>query len=195
MSNTAQAPVRSRTTKRSVANTVNLIMIVDTDVIKATYGPNAGINAARGLDHHEGINFLCPKANYKGQANGTTDPANIIFSANVQDYVAFWGTTMSNNSDDAVIIYDVLPNSGNTNVFNPFRSDEETLSGAIVPSQPNPVPGTQTSVSFYSFESKIKSKGTEAFTIYFALYEVDQDNPENQVLYGCYFWDPTIEVK
>ncbi|RFM30937.1 AidA/PixA family protein [Chitinophaga silvisoli] len=195
MSNTAQAPIRSRTTRRSVANTVNLIMVVDTDVIKSTYGPNSGLNDARGLDHHEGINLLCPKANYKGQANGQNDPANIIFSANVQDYVAFWGTTISNNSDDAVIIYDISPNSGNPNVFNPFRSDEETLSGAIVPSQPNPVPGTNTSVSFYSFESKVKNKGTEAFTISFALYEVDPNNPENQVLYGCYFWDPTIEVK
>ncbi|WPV66139.1 AidA/PixA family protein [Chitinophaga sp. LS1] len=195
MSNTAQAPIRSRTTQRSVANTVNLIMVVDTDVIKATYGRNAGQNEARGLDHHEGINLICPKANYKGQANGQNDPANIIFSANVQDYVAFWATTISNNSDDAVIIYNISPNSGNPNVFNPFRSDEEVRSGAVVPSQPDALPGTQTSVTFYSFESKVKTKGTEAFTIYFALYEVDPANPENQILYGCYYWDPTIQVQ
>jgi hypothetical protein len=195
MSNTAQAPVRSRTTQRSVANTVNLVMIVDTDVIKSTYGPNNGQSAAKGLDHHEGIHLLCPKANYVGQANGQNDPANIIFSANVQDYVAFWGITMSNNSDDSVIIYDISPNAQNPNVFNPFHSDEETLSAAIVPSQPNAMPGQNTSVSFYSFESKVKNKGTEAFTISFALYEVDANDPEKQVLYGCYFWDPTIQVK
>lgn len=170
-------------------------MVVDTDAIKTAYGPNAGQGHARGLDHHEGINLLCPKANYKGQANGPADPANIIFSANVQDYVAFWGTTISNNSDDAVIIYDISPNNDNPNVFNPWRSDEETRSGAIVPSQPNGIPGTQTAITFYSFESKVKNKGTEAFTISFALYEVDPENPENQILYGCYYWDPTIQVK
>lgn len=195
MSSTAQAPVRSRKTQRSVANTVNLIMIVDTDVIKTTYGPNKGQSAAQGLNHHEGIHLICPKANYVGEANGASDPANIIFSANVQDYVAFWGTTISNNSDDAVIVYDVSPNSNNPNVFNDFHSDQETLTSAIVPSQPNAMPGQPATVSFYSFESKVKAKGTEAFTISFALYQIDPSDPEKQILYGCYYWDPTIEVK
>lgn len=195
MSNTAQAPSHSKTSQKSVANTVNLIMVVDTDVIKQTYGRNSGQNNACGLNHHEGINLICPKANYVGQAGGASDPANIIFSANLQDYVSFWATTVSNNSDDAVIMYNLLPNSGNPNLFNSFQSNQETMSGAAVPSQPNSLPATPTSQTFYSFESKVKSKGTEAFSIYFAIYEIDPNNPENQILYGCYYWDPSIQVK
>lgn len=195
MSNTAQAPSHSKTSRKSVANTVNLIMVVDTDIIKQTYGRNSGQDSACGLNHHEGINLICPKANYVGQAGAANDPANIIFSANLQDYVSFWSTTISNNSDDAVIMYNVLPNSGNPNVFNPFQSNGETMSGAAVPSQPTPLPATPASQTFYSFEAKIRNKGTEAFNIYFAIYEVDPSNPENQILYGCYYWDPTIQVK
>lgn len=193
MSNTAQAPSRATGSQKSVFNTVNVITIVDTDIIKSTYGPNAGPGAAQGLNHHEGITMLCAAKNFKGDINN--DPANLEFSANVGDFVSFWATTVSNDADDAVIIYDISSTS-QVNVFNTFQSNVETRSGAAIPdtSKQNGLPALQINRSFYSFDSKIKNSGTEAFVVSFAIYELDAAR-EKQTLYGCYYWDPTIIVQ
>ncbi len=193
MSNTAQAPSRATGSQKSVFNTVNVITIVDTDAIKNAYPRNAGPGAAQGLNHHEGITMLCAAKNFQGDIGN--DPANLKFSANVGDFISFWATTISDDADDSVIIYDISSTS-QTNVFNNFQANEETRSGAVIPdtSKQNGLPALQVSRSFYSYDSKVKNSGTEAFVVSFALYELDEAR-ENQTLYGCFFWDPTIVVQ
>ena len=112
------------------------------------------------------------------------------------DTVSFHAVTVSDNSEDAVIIYNLVSASNNVNVFNIFHAEEETRTGAAIPdvSQQTGLPALHESVNFYSFDAKVKNKGSEFFKIYFALYKLD-DTRENQEIYGYFCWDPTIEVQ
>ncbi|SHN30554.1 AidA/PixA family protein [Chitinophaga sp. CF418] len=199
MSNSAQAPsqAKAKPSSKIAATTVNLMTIVDTDLIKKIYGPNQNSkDNPVGLGHHEGITLICPKANYLGENNN--DSAQIIFKANVGDTVSFWGSSLSGNSEDAVIIYNIYPvNPNPNNVFNYFHQDRESRTGAAVPDenrQPEGLPAQHVARDFYTFDSKVANKGIESMGISFALYTLD-DIRENHVLYGYYWWDPTLEIK
>lgn len=195
MSNTAQAPIHSskKTSQKSSATTVNVMTVIDTDYIKDNYGPNTSKDAPTGIKHVS-QKMSC---SYKNLIDNS-DPGSIVFSANVGDTVSFWATTLSNNSDDAVLLYDVQL-SGGKNVFNPtFEINEEIISGAVIPdinsSTHDGQPAIPQQLNFYSYDAKVKNQGTEDFQIYFALYTLDEIR-ENQTLYGYFVWDPRIEVK
>jgi hypothetical protein len=191
MSNTAQAPSQSKQSKKSVANTVNVITVIDTDIIKQTYGPNT---SPQGLNNHEGITMSCPAANYQPDPGG--DRTNITFTANVHDYVSFRATSVSNNSEDAVIIYGI-ESTDNVNVFNPFHVDMILVDYAAIPDiqkQPNGMPATTAALPFYSYDSQVQTHGQESFIIRFAIYELDPQSGDKQSLYGLYYWDPKIIV-
>ncbi len=193
MSNTAQAPSRSKTQK-SVATTVNVMAIIDTDYIRQSQGPNTSKDNPVGIGH-KGISLICPVADFVTYPNN--DIANLTFKANVGDTVSFHAVSVSDNSEDAIIIYGVVPaNNNNVNVFNIFQAEEETRTGAAIPdvSQQDGLPALHESVDFYSYDAKVKNKGSEFFKIYFALYKLD-DARENQEIYGYFSWDPTIEVQ
>ncbi|MCF6407929.1 inclusion body family protein [Chitinophaga filiformis] len=198
MSNSSQAPsqVKAKPSPKIAATTVNIMTVIDTDYIKATYGPNQRTkDNPQGLNKHEGITMICPHANYDGIINN--DSAQIVFKANVGDTVSFWGLSLSGNSEDAVIIYNIYPVGSNpTNVFNHFHQDRESRTGAAIPDENSQdgIPALHVSKDFYTFDSKVANKGTESMGISFALYTLD-DTRENQVFYGFYWWDPTIEVK
>jgi hypothetical protein len=198
MSNTTQAPSRSQaanaTQRSSAATIINVMTMVDTDLIKQTYGPNNSKDNPQGLNHHEGITMACPASNYVGEVDN--DPANIIFKANVEDTVCFNAYSLSGNCEDAVIFYDIEHTDDTVNVFNPFSAKKITRTGAAVPdtNQRDGLPAMNVTRDFYTFESVVANKGVEGLKIRFAIYELD-DTRENQVLYGYYWWDPTIEVQ
>ncbi|RBL92434.1 inclusion body family protein [Chitinophaga flava] len=190
MSNTAQAPNHSRATQRSVGNNISVLTIVDVEQIKSLNpNPSQDPKKPQPIHYNQGITMRCPYDHYMGESG----PGNITFKANLHDSVSFRATTISGNSENAVIVYQIQPN-GSINVFNQFTSNSITMTGAVVPSLPNAVPAAAVAQTFYSYDSKIKNKGTESFTIYLALYELDEIG-ENQVLYGYFYWDPTIEVQ
>jgi hypothetical protein len=199
MSNTAQAPgqAKSKTSQQSTATTVNVMTIVDTDAITAVYpkNPKANKDTPTGLNHHEGIIMTCPIENFVGHINN--DPANLEFSANVGDWIAFRAITVSANSEDAVILYYVA-SLDSTNVFNPksFGPEKETRSGAVVPdtSTDDGLPALQETETFYSYNAMVGNKGQEKLGIRFALYQLDEHR-EKQELYDYFWFDPQIDVK
>lgn len=191
MSNTAQAPSRSKSQK-SVATTVNVMAIIDTEYIRQSQPRNTSKDNPVGIGH-KGISLICPVADFVTYPNN--DIANLTFKANVGDTVSFHGISVSDNSEDAVIIYGVV-SADNVNVFNIFHAEEETRTGAAIPdvTQQNGLPALNESVNFYSYDAKVKNKGSEFFKINFALYTLD-DAREKQEIYGYFCWDPTIEVQ
>lgn len=181
----------------STGKIIDILVVIDTDYIKANYASIHGIkDQDKGnpyaIDHHSEYVVAAGANNITKQ--GTAD---ITFNAKPNDRISFRGVSAYNNSDDAIIIYGIIPaNSGpKGNVFNPFHYDMVTRAYAVVPvvDSSNSFNTTTTSITFYSYNSTVQKQGTESYIIQFALYTLAEDG-ETQKLYGYYQWDPTIYV-
>lgn len=170
---------------------INVLVVIDTEYVKTNYS-----NPSKDPSHPTGINhssqFMIVTGS-RGIVSGQ-GTADLNFRANPGDYVAFTGTSIYDNSDDAVIIYGIQYWKGDQ-VFNQFVPNMVTRTGAV---QPNPetqngLPAVSGKINFSSYDSKIRNQGTENFYVVFALYNLAA-NGENQELFGYYYWDPTITV-
>jgi len=171
---------------------IDILVVVDTAYVKATYGKNNNADKPTGIDHqHSWMIATNTRGIISGQGTG-----DLNFKANVGDTVAFFGTSIYQNSQDAIIIYGIPPFPNQTSVFNKFATNDIVLKGSV---QANPntdtgIPPNQVASTFASYDAKVQRGGTEQFQVQFALYELDQTG-ENQVLFGYYQWDPTITVQ
>ncbi|MFN8393094.1 MAG: inclusion body family protein [Bacteroidia bacterium] len=174
------------------SETINVLIVIDTDYVKAHY-PNGSKDKTKptGINHSSQF-MICadPRGVVSGQ--GTAD---LVFKANVGDNVSFRGTSIYQNSDDAVIVYGIKYWSGDQ-VFNTFVTDMVTLTGAVQPdpAQLDGLPAKNVTQSFTSLDSKVARAGKENFYVYFALYTLDGTG-EKQTLFGYYYWDPQIQVQ
>jgi hypothetical protein len=173
------------------SQTVNVLIVIDTEYIKRNY-PNGSKdpNNPTGIDHNSQF-MICTDPRGPVQGQGTAD---LSFPANVGDFVSFRGTSIYQNSDDAVIVYGIKYWKGDQ-VFNTFVTNMVTLTGAAQPdpNQLNGLPALKVTQNFLSLDSKVARKGTENFYVYIALYTLDSSG-ENQNLFGYYYWDPQIIV-
>lgn len=182
--------------KDSSTVTVDILTVIDTEYIKKKYGPNKNDKSKPvGIDHNSQF-MICTGAREIISGQGTAD---LSFRANVGDYVSFRGTSIYQNSDDAVIIYGIKINpyvQPNDDVFNQFVTNSVTREGAVQPDPKSPdgLPALKVKQNFLSLDSKVAKKGKEAFLVYIALYTLGDDG-ETQNFYGYYYWDPTITVK
>jgi hypothetical protein len=176
----------------SSSQEIDILVVIDTDYVKSNYpNPSQDPNNPTGIDHNSQHMIVSNTNAISGQ--GTAD---LNFSAKAGDEVSFRSTSISQNSDDAVIIYNIKYWSGDQ-VFNTFVYDAVTRQQAVVPNynSANGLPANTANITFSSFDSKVKSTGTENFYVQFALYQLDPNNSNNQILFGYYYWDPTITVK
>lgn len=172
------------------AESINVLVVIDTEYVKSHYAKNSSSDSPVGIDHNSQFMIATdPRGIVSGQ--GTAD---LNFKANPGDFVSFTGTSIYANSDDAVIVYGIKYWNGDQ-VFNQFVPNQVTRKNAVVPdtSTSNGLPALTTSINFMSLDSKVKAGGTENFYVYFALYTLAEDG-ETQELYGYYYWDPTITV-
>lgn len=175
------------------AQTINILTVIDTEYIKKNYP-----NGSKDPKNPTGINHNSQFMLVTGQRPGTVTgqgTADLSFPANAGDFVSFRGTSIYQNSDDAVIIYGIKYWKGDQ-VFNQFVTNMVTLTGAV---QPNPdgdgtgIPPLQVKQNFLSLDSKVRNSGTENFYVYIALYTLDASG-QKQTLFGYYYWDPQIRV-
>lgn len=170
---------------------INLLAIFDTASIKAAYlDPSQDPGNPTPIDQ-EGQFLLCGSASGTIQGQGT---GNLTFQAAIGDYVNIAGTSIYNNSDDAVIIYGVAYAEGQQ-VFNAFAPMLLPRSGAVMPDPDTAdgIPPLQGSRTFSSLLSRVKSHGTEDVQLSFGLYALADDG-ETQELFGYYSWNPIIAV-
>ncbi|WP_306172522.1 AidA/PixA family protein [Burkholderia cenocepacia] len=111
------------------------------------------------------------------------------------DRVQFTGVSIYDNSDDAVIIYNI-PRYQGDEVFNPFVCNTVVRNGAVEPNPDsgsrNGLPPLKKQLTFATFDSSVRKSGTEYFGVCFALYKLV--GGQNQELFGYYWWDPKIYV-
>ncbi len=173
------------------AQQINILIVIDTEYVKANYPhPSQDPNNPTGINHNSQF-MICTGSRGSVTGQGTAD---LSFQANPGDYVSFAGTSIYDNSDDAVIVYGIKYWQGD-HVFNQFVPDVVKRQKAVMPdpNTTNGLPALQGPVSFSSFDAKVSQAGTENFYVYFALYTLASDG-ETQNLFGYYYWDPQIRV-
>lgn len=180
------------TVKASTGKIISVLVVVDTEQLLA-----ANLPVSKSSDSPTNINdpsllkktFFMVAGNTRGITGQGTNELEI--KANAGDYINFVGTTVEENGDDAVIIYNV---TGGTSVLNNFISDCVTRPKAVQPSVGgNGLPASNYSRNFMTLSSKVKAPGTANLLVNFALYRLST-NGQEQVLYGYYKYDPKIIV-
>ncbi len=171
---------------------VNIFVIIDTEYIKKAY-PNGSKdwNTPTGIAHDHQF-MLCTGARSIIRGQGTGD---LEFTAYPGDRVMFTGSSIYDNSDDAVIVYDIKHFQGDK-VFNQFTTDTVIRNGAVQPNPDSPnrngLPPLQKATTFATFGSTVRQSGREGFGVSFGLYTLV--GGQKQELFGYYWWDPFITV-
>jgi hypothetical protein len=181
----------------SSARYINILIVIDTDYVKATYKTLSTNSASPTFIPN--TDTSCQFMIVTGSRGPVTDQgkASPKFSANPNDTVVFFGQSVYGNSDDAVIIYGIRPYGGSLNVFNPFHVTVVERNGAAFPNEnsvtDNGLPATHAHANFISLNSTVRRAGEELFYVDFGLYTLD-DKGETQNLLGYYSWEPKITV-
>ncbi|WP_244896650.1 inclusion body family protein [Paraburkholderia phenazinium] len=171
---------------------IQILAVIDTELIKAQHSnPSKDPKKPTGLAHvGQFLLVTGSRGVIKGQ--GTAD---LEFMAYPGDLVSFTGTSIQDNSDDAVILYNISRFSG-TEVFNQFQYNAITRNGAVQPNPESPerngLPAIQRVETFASFDSRVMQSGREGFGISFGLYTLV--GGQKQELFGYFWWDPYITV-
>ncbi|SFD88556.1 Inclusion body protein [Chitinophaga sp. CF118] len=170
---------------------INILAVIDADYIVNHYEPNKNSKVDPQLIDNTSERLICAGSRGIISGQGTSD---LSFKAVSGDFISFRGLSTSNNSDDAVIIYNIHREKGDL-VFKNFVPDMTTVSQAVIPDpqMPNGLPALYEPISFASFDSKIRKRGTESLSIQFGVYMLES-NGQKQSLYGYYEWNTKITV-
>lgn len=195
MSSVKTSPEAQGTELKASAVMIDILTVIDTDRVisyceKNHIIPSQKQDSPTPIDHsHEFM--ICTGAREIVSGQGTGD---LHFRANPGDQVAFRGTSIYANSDDAVILYDIVKFKGD-DVFNKFVVNKVKRNGAVMPdpNTPNGVPPLHAAITFNSYSSQVSESGDEWFKVRFGLYRLD-DKGQTQNLYGYFEWDPRITV-
>lgn len=170
---------------------INVLFVIDTDYVKVNYSnPSTDLNNPTIVDNNSQY-VICtdPSAIIK-------DPktAHLNFTANRRDVVSVRSTSISGNSDDAVIAYAITHKNG-AGVLSPFYLDISEVQNAVEPdiNTQYGLPPLTVSESFISYYSLVKQNGLENFAVSFAIYVLAEDG-ETQNLFGYYSFDLTISI-
>ena len=171
-----------------MSKTINILITIDTDKVKKEH-PNPSKEHAKptGIAHNLGYMVASGTTVNNGQGTGDLD-----FNALVGDTVRSFGTSGSDNFEDAVLLYG-MPKYGGTDVFGAFTYQDFTKSTVVANSQQQPLPARIVEESFWFYQASVATKGTENFMVQFGLYVRDADTGQ-PTLFGYFQWDPIIRV-
>jgi hypothetical protein len=171
---------------------IHVLIVVDTDEIIATCGPNRDPSLAKTLSH-DGAITMCTDARSKVHGQGT---GKLSFNAHVRDIVSVAGISGSANSQDAVIVYSLDP-PVDGRVFTPSQPAFYTRAGAVEPNPDSPdrngLPPIGKEASFSNFSVIARARGVAPLAFAFALYTLADDG-ENQTLFGYYTYHFSVTV-
>lgn len=172
---------------------VNILVVIDTEYVKSQVPtPSKDWKKPTGINHN-GQFLLCTGSRGPVKGQGTAD---MEFMAYPGDLVSFAGTSIYDNSDDAVIVYEIKHYQGDQVLNYPFTYNTLVRNGAAQPNPESPdhngLPAIQQRENFPSLDSRVKQSGREGFGICFGLYNLV--GGQKQELYGYFWWDPFITV-
>ncbi len=170
----------------------NVMIVIDTDYLKRHY-PNLSINPKKptNIDHNSQF-MICGGSQGVISGQGTAD---LQFEAYIGDNISFRGTSISGNSDDAIIVYGIEHWQGDT-ALDSFTTELVERAHAVVPNMDtqNGLPPSNIRRNFISYNSKVRRAGCEIFYVQFGLYQLAEDG-QTQQLKGYYYWDLGITVQ
>lgn len=186
------------TSQLTSSQVIDIMVVIDTDYVKdymkkRNLSPSTKSDSPVPIDHIAKY-MIVPSGNaLLGQATG-----DLNLKARNGDRVSFRGSSIYQNSDDAVIIYGFQKYSGDE-IFNgnPMYYDVVDRKLAAVPdhTKKDGLPAIPANVNFYSYDATIGRTGIGNYTLNFALYTLDPNNSDRQILYSYCCWDPTITVE
>jgi nematocidal protein AidA len=166
---------------------INIQVVIDTDAITNDYpNPSKDKNQPTGLPHKY-MYMVATRANVITGSGG----ADLTIKADVGDIIRWYAVSEYGNFDSSVLIYNLPKWSGETVFKTPTFSVYERQ--GILPADGTALPVSFKTQSFWFNQAEIVHIGTENYYVQFALYTRQRGEP-NPVLYGYYYWDPTIKV-
>ncbi|XKM38064.1 inclusion body family protein (plasmid) [Rhizobium ruizarguesonis] len=172
------------------AQQIGLLTVIDTVNVRAHHKPNNHPDHPQPINHQSQF-MICTGS--RGEVTGQCSSA-LSFHANVGDSVSFAGTSVHNNSDDAIILCGITHASGDQ-LFNRFQVNSATRNKAAVPdaNSRNGLPARHRQLTFSTYDAGVRCSGTAKLYVRFALYKLADDG-QTQKLYGYFQWDPQITV-
>ena len=170
---------------------IDIEIVIDTVTLLATYQPSQDSNNPAMVPHN--FSYMVTQSDYVNSGQATGD---LSIKANVNDTIRWRMLSMSGNTDQTAVIYNIVQFSGSTVTSSPPTAIESepyapwpTLVGT---SNTNPPTFTKVEAQDYFLQVNVTSHGTENYKVYF--YVTKEDVNGNPVLVGYYGWDPTITV-
>ncbi|OGB18909.1 MAG: hypothetical protein A2W72_15295 [Burkholderiales bacterium RIFCSPLOWO2_12_67_14] len=167
---------------------INLLAVIDTGHVKSTC-PDPSQDAKHPTEIGPGgVFMICPGWRDDDPEQETDEPCVTIGHGS---RVALRGVSISNNSDDAVIVYAVDTRNGEENrVSKSFKPVVVTREEAV---QPDPdssnggIPPLHVETNFSSLNARFIALKSRVLNADFALYTLAEDGQSQQLL-GYYFW-------
>ncbi|WP_027811200.1 inclusion body family protein [Burkholderia cenocepacia] len=164
------------------AQFIHILAVIDAHYLKTTY-PNPSQNANRPTAISSNAVFML-NSRLPG-VSSSEGTGSLGLKLQVGDKVSLMSTSLSDNSDDSALIYNVRHYSG-AEVFSQFAA--HTIEQAAAPSAaetPDLIAISAQSQVFQRFDAVAKSFGVENLGTSFALYTRSQNKKS---LFGYFFW-------
>lgn len=177
-----------------MSKNIDIEIVVDTVTLLNSYGnPSRDPNNPTGIAHTGYAYMIAQSAFVKsGQATG-----DLAINALVNDTIRWRGLSLSGNTDNSAVIYDIRWFQGEHVTTEPTQA---IISQPYVPvpilvkgQQTNPPTFNAALANDYFLQVAVCGHGTENYKVYF--YVTTQDPTTGKpVLKGYYYWDPAIIV-
>lgn len=164
---------------------IDINVAFDTETIVSKYAnPSQNSTQPTGIQHADAYMIAQTSDVISGQAT-----ADLNVSASVGDVIRWRSESLSGNSDQSVVIYNIVKFSG-TAVTGPIQPITASPTMPI-PNSANPVQYTPTSQYDYYLNANVTANGTEGYEVWFYIV---QRNHSSLTTLGYYYWDPTLTV-
>ncbi|AOR69915.1 hypothetical protein BBJ41_20130 [Burkholderia stabilis] len=162
---------------------IDILAVIDTEYIKRRYpNPSKKPESPIAVDHRA-VNLLYTGARGGSIGNGPGDRLLTLYPG---DTVSLRAVSIYENSDDAVLIYQVAHLFGQK-VFNQFTQDFlEVKTVQLNPETSDGLPPLTKLQTFASIGAKVRESGIETLGACFGLYTLERSTQE---LFGYYWWD------
>ncbi|NTY36446.1 inclusion body family protein [Burkholderia diffusa] len=167
----------------TTAQQIDILAVIDTEYIKRRYpNPSKQPQSPIAVDHRA-VSLLYTGARGGSIGNGSAEPLLTLYPG---DTVSLRAISIYENSDDAVLIYQVAHLFGEQ-VFNRFSPDFlEVKAVQLNPETSDGLPPRTKLQTFSSVASKVRESGIETLGACFGLYTLERSTQE---LFGYYWWD------
>lgn len=164
---------------------IDINVVFDTETLVSKYpNPSQNSSAPTGIAHQDAYMIAQASDVLGGQAT-----ADLNVSASVGDVVRWHSESLSGNSDQSAVIYNIVKFSG-ASVTGPIQPITASPTMPI-PNSANPVQYTPTSQYDYYLNANVTTNGTEGYQVWFYIV---QRSHSTLTTIGYYYWDPTLTV-